>query len=63
MPEHFFEKNIDKEKLKDLLRLPQTILSGYDLTSICKYHNYSVCRTERFMNSFLPQTILKINSK
>jgi hypothetical protein len=27
--EHFFEKNIDNEKLKDLL--PQTILSGYDL--------------------------------
>jgi hypothetical protein len=50
--EHFFEKNIDNENLKDLL--PQTILSGYDLTPICKYHNY-VCRTEGFENSFLPQ--------
>ena len=55
--EHFFEKNIDNENLKDLL--PQTILSGYDLRPICKYHNY-VCRTERFKNSFLPQSILKI---
>ena len=36
--EHFFEKNIDNENLKDLL--PQTILSGYDLRPICKYHNY-----------------------
>jgi hypothetical protein len=52
--EHFFEKNIDNENLKDLL--PQTILSGYDLRPICRYHNY-VCRTERFKNSF------KINSK
>ena len=51
--EHFFEKNIDNENLKDLL--PQTILSGYDLS---KYHNY-ICRTERFKNSFLPQSILK----
>ena len=58
--EHFFEKNIDNENLEDLL--PQTILSGYDLRPICKYHNY-VCRTERFKNSFLPQSILKINSK
>ena len=58
--EHFFEKNINNENLKDLL--PQTILSGYDLRPICKYHNY-VCRTERFKNSFLPQSILKINSK
>ena len=49
----FFEKNIDNENLKDLL--PQTILSGYDLRPICKYHNY-VCRTERFKNSFLPQS-------
>ena len=55
--EHFFEKNIDNENLKDLL--PQTILSGYDLRPICKYHNY-VCRTERFKNSFLPQTILEM---
>jgi hypothetical protein len=46
--EPFFEKNIDNENLKDLL--PQTILSGYDLRPICKYHNY-VCRTERFKNS------------
>ena len=30
--EHFFEKNIDNENLKDLL--PQTILSGYDLRPI-----------------------------
>jgi hypothetical protein len=58
--EHFFEKNINNENLKDLL--PETILSGYDLRPICKYHNY-VCRTERFKNSFLPQSILKINSK
>ena len=58
--EHFFEKNIDNENLKDLL--PQTILSGYDLRPICKYLNH-VCRTERFKNSFLPQSILKINSK
>ena len=60
--EHFFEKNyIDNENLKDLL--PQTFyLHGYDLRPICKYLNY-VCRTERFKNSFLPQSILKINSK
>ena len=58
--EHFFEKNIDNENPKDLL--PQTILSEYDLRPICKYHNY-VCRTGRFKNSFLPQSILKINSK
>ncbi len=57
--EHFFEKNIDSEKLKDLL--PEPVLSGYDLRPMCGYHNY-VCRTERFKNSFLPQTILNNNT-
>jgi hypothetical protein len=60
MAEIFFEKNIDNEELKDLL--PQTTSSGYDQRPICKYHSY-VCRTERFKNSFLPQSILKIKSK
>ncbi len=57
--EHFFEKNIDNEKLKDLL--PEPVLSGYDLRSVCRYHNY-VSRTECFKNSFLPQTILNNNT-
>ena len=57
--EQFFETNISNEKLKDLL--PQTTLYEYELKSVPKYHNY-LCRTERFKNSFLPQSIIKINS-
>ena len=56
----FLFQNIDNENLKDLL--PQTILSGYDLRPICKHHNY-ICRTERFKNSFLPQSILQATVK
>ena len=57
--EQFFETNISNEKFKDLL--PQTTLHEYELKSVPKYHNY-LCRTERFKNSFLPQSIIKINS-
>ena len=57
--EQFFEANIFNEKLKDLL--PQTTLYEYELKSVPKYYNY-LCRTERFKNSFLPQSIKKINS-
>ena len=57
--EQFFETNISNEKLKDLL--PQTTLYEYEQKSVPKYHNY-LCRTERFKNSFLPQSIIKINS-
>ena len=57
--EQFFETNISNEKLKELL--PQTTLYEYELKSVPKYHNY-LCRTERFKNSFLPQSIIKINS-
>ena len=55
--EQFFEMNITNEKL-----LPQTISHSYELKSVSKYPNY-ICRTERFKNSFLPQSILKINSR
>ena len=41
--------------------LPQTTLYEYELKSVPKYHNY-LCRTEHFKNSFLPQSIIKINS-
>ena len=58
--EQFFEKNIASDKFKVLL--PQAISHSYELKSESKYHNY-ICRTERFKNSFLPQSILKINSK
>ncbi len=56
--EHFFEKNIDDEKLKDLLP-NQFYLDLYNLRPIYRYHNY-VCRTERFKNSLL--TILNNNT-
>ena len=54
--EQFFETNISNEKLTNLL--PQTTLYEYELKSVPKYHNY-LCRTERFKNSFLPQSIIK----
>ena len=58
--EQFFETDISNEKLKDLL--PQTtLIYEYELKSVPKYHNY-LCRTERFKDSFLPQSIIKINS-
>ena len=48
------------KEFKDRYEPCQTILHEYELKSVPKYNNY-ICKTERFKNSFLPQSIVKID--